>query len=289
MHLSSNTQRFSCSRSSCGWTGSPKSLVSFPPGFTQIGSGWRVLVTALVLASRLSLVPCCLDFLLDLSWGAWLVLGLLDFSLRQSLLLSLSLLLLWLPLIVSGPTLWMSTGASPSGQDDTLCLAVQFQGLEITVRGPSHQALDFVQGLTTGAENNQRNRPYEGATPPATALPGHPVCPRHILALSTKLSAASCLSPIERVQRAWDLGCRAKLQLDGRALPEDPVVAVDLPSSFFVVLRGANIREPKIFRSQRDFNRAIEGTELPGVGHDFPSQTEVKAYFAGAGLREPST
>ena len=72
VHLSSNTQRFSCSRSSCGWTGSPKSLVSFPPGFTQIG-GWRVLVTALVLASRLSLVPCCLDFLLDLSWGAWFV------------------------------------------------------------------------------------------------------------------------------------------------------------------------------------------------------------------------
>ena len=168
------------------------------------------------------------SLLLGLSSG--FILGcLVCFSFRQSLLLSLSLLLLWLPLIVSGPTLWMSTGASPSGQDDTLCLAVQFQGLEITVRGPSHQALDFVQRLTTGAENNQGDRPYEGATPPATALPGHPVCPRHILALSTNLSAASCLSPIERVQRAWDLGCRAKLQLDGRALPEDPVVAVDLP------------------------------------------------------------
>lgn len=168
------------------------------------------------------------SLLLGLSSG--FILGcLVCFSFRQSLLLSLSLLLLWLPLIVSGPTLWMSTGASPSGQDDTLCLAVQFQGLEITVRRPSHQALDFVQRLTTGAENNQGDRPYEGATPPATALPGHPVCPRHILALSTNLSAASCLSPIERVQRAWDWGCRAKLQLDGRALPEDPVVAVDLP------------------------------------------------------------
>ena len=41
--------------------------------------------------------------------------------------------------------------------------------------------------------------------------------------------------------------------------------------------------EPKIVRSQRDFNRQLEGAGLPGIGQAFPSETEARVYLAAAG------
>lgn len=70
--------------------------------------------------------------------------------------------------------------------------------------------------------------------------------------------------------------------MDGQPASEEPVISIDLPANFFVVLRGANISEPKILRSRREFSRALEGSEEPGIGHEFPSETEARVFLAGA-------
>ena len=60
-------------------------------------------------------------------------------------------------------------------------------------------------------------------------------------------------------------------------------MSIDLPSNYYVVLRGQGVAEPKIVRSQRDFNRQLEGAGLPGIGQAFPSETEARVYLAAAG------
>lgn len=168
----------------------------------------------------------------------------------------------------------MSRGPPSSEQDDTIFLAIQFQGLEITVRGPSARALDFAQQLSP-----QERQPPASSTDPEPLPP----CPDNLRALAVRLSAASVLSPIDRILRAWSLGCAAKRSLDGESCPELATVAIDLPSNYYVVLRGHGVSEPKIVRSQRDFNRFLEGADLPGIGQAFPSETEARVYLAAAG------
>ena len=73
--------------------------------------------------------------------------------------------------------------------------------------------------------------------------------------------------------------------LEGEQVPEEPIISIDLPANFFVVLRGTSLRTPKILRCRRDFAREIEGAEERGVGHDFPSETEARVYLAGANLQ----
>lgn len=174
----------------------------------------------------------------------------------------------------------MSRDQSLPGNDETILLAIQFQGLEITVRGPSARALDFIQRFSPSSSG-------PSDIPSAAARPSDPdplpPCPDNILALATRLSAASVLSPQERVKRAWVLGCIAKRVLDGLPYPEVVTISLDLPSNYFVVLRGHNISEPRILRNARDYNHILEGNELPGVGQAFPSETEARAYLAGAG------
>lgn len=168
----------------------------------------------------------------------------------------------------------MSRVPSQPDQDDTIFLAIQFQGLEITVRGPSTRALEFAQQLSP------QDRPL--ASTPLEPDP-LPPCPDNLLALATRLSAASILTPLDRIKRAWTLGCAARRNLDGEACPELVSVSIDLPANYCVVLRGHGVAEPKVLRSLRDFNRILEGAELPGVGQAFPSETEARVYLAAAG------
>ena len=168
----------------------------------------------------------------------------------------------------------MSRGSPSPGHDETILLAIQFQGLEITVRGPSSQALEFVQQIAPG----------DHQPPASSAVPDPlPPCPDNLLALSSRLSAASILPPLDRIKRAWNLGCVAKRQWDNIPCPDFVATTIDLPSNYFVLLRGHNVTEPKIIRRAREFNRVLEGAELPGLGQAFPSETEARVYLAAAG------
>ena len=133
--------------------------------------------------------------------------------------------------------------------------------LEITVRGPSTRALEFVQRFSP-TDSGASDAASSGVHRPSDPEP-LPPCPDNLLALSTRLSAASILSPQERVKRAWICGCIAGRQLDGQSCPEVAAIYIDLPSSYFVVLRGHNVTEPRILRSARDYNRTLEGNDLP--------------------------
>jgi hypothetical protein len=170
--------------------------------------------------------------------------------------------------------------------DDEINLAVQVQGLGITVSGPSARALDFLHRLSPQYQG--------GAAQPATAsisasaspgLPDPIDCPAQYLALAKKLSAASVKTPEERVKRVWLAGQYARAELSG-AVIEEPVIALDLLNNVWAVLRGRGISKPKIMRSQRGFKELLEARSgFTLVGHGFPSETEARrVYIAGAGL-----
>jgi hypothetical protein len=184
----------------------------------------------------------------------------------------------------------MNQGPYSSSGDGEISLAIQFQGLRISVQGPAAKALDFVQKLAP--ESNQTASSSDHPLPASSAsAPRASQCPDQYLALATKLSAASVFSPKERVERAWLAGWLARTRLTGayqepspEPNPEFAIVELDLPSKFFVVLQGRGVREVKILRSAKDFKDLSEASVGPVfVGHGFPSETEAKVYIAGAG------
>ena len=175
------------------WIGSPKQLAYSLVVSILTGGGWVVLHTALAPASLLSVLPSVWASCLDLLRGLFSVPGLLDFS------PGLPSLRRWsqdISQLGSGPT-WMSQAPSSSSQeDDEISLAVVF-----------HSACSA-----------------------STVIPSPvPPCPDRVLALASRLSAASILSPKERIQRAWICGIHARALLDSKPVPIETVVAIDLP------------------------------------------------------------
>lgn len=183
----------------------------------------------------------------------------------------------------------MSQGPSSSSGDGEINLAIQFQGLRISIQGPAAKALEFVQKLAPESSPDTATGGPSSAS--SGSAPRASQCPDQYLALATKLSAASVFSPKERVERAWLAGWLARTRLAGgypepspEPSPEFAIVELDLPSKFFVVLQGRGVREAKILRSAKDFKELSEVVSGPPfVGHGFPSETEAKVYIAGAG------
>lgn len=84
---------------------------------------------------------------------------------------------------------------------------------------------------------------------------------------------------------AWNCGLLAKAQLGSLPLPSEVILSIDLANKYFVVLRGRGISGPRIFKNSADFVKATEGQEpLAAVGHEFPSETEARAYITAAGF-----
>ena len=172
-------------------------------------------------------------------------------------------------------------------EDDEISLAVAFQGLQISVVGPASKALDFVHRLSPTYQFQHISAPGSGlpSSAPSSSASSSEICPDNVLALATRLSAASILSPQERVKRAWICGLHAKAQLESRPPPFQQVVAIDLAPKYFVVLRGKGVKEPKTLRSYAEYQKAITGRGAPEeVGCEFPSETEARAYLTAAGF-----
>lgn len=176
----------------------------------------------------------------------------------------------------------MSQGPYSASDNDEISLAVQFQGLSISIQGPAAKALAFARKLSPEPEAEpavaRSSQPSVVQVVDTTAQ-----CPDQYLALASKLSAASSHSPLERVRRAWTAGLLAKAELAGHT-PGTEVVDLDLPSSYFVVLRGRRVVEPKVLRSKREYKDLAECSVACGfIGHGFPSETESRVYLAAAG------
>lgn len=208
---------------------------------------------------------------MDLSWGLWVALGFLDFCTLSSLdhqLLCLSLIRLCRQQIpLNGFVLtWMSQSRSSGSQDDAeFHLALSFEGLQVTVQGPKEKALALARRITTDlAEDQEKGYSSRGASSEPLVVPPRPA---DLCILAGKLSAASCLTPAERIKRAWVSGFHSIAQLDRRTPPVDEVVPIDLPSKFFPVVQGVGISEPRILRNVYDYRQALRqssGTWLWG-------------------------
>ena len=78
------------------------------------------------------------------------------------------------------------------GHDGTIFLAIQFRGIETTVRGPPTRALEFARQIAAG---EHRAADPDLQARPSSPLPDPlPARPSDLLALSAWLSAASVLS-----------------------------------------------------------------------------------------------
>lgn len=172
--------------------------------------------------------------------------------------------------------------------DDEISLAVSYQGLRISVIGPSEKALDFVHRLSPDYQPSQGIIRPPGTSSTAASsgqsAPASPPCPDNVLALATRLSAASILKPEERIRRAWSCGVRDRARIEGRVVPYEPIVSIDLPINYYVVARAQGVSEPRILRSQKDYRRSFAGLGPPEeIGCEFPSETEARAYITALG------
>ena len=152
-----------------------------------------------------------------------------------------------------------------SSSTPKVCSGLSFQGLQISVKGPSSKALAFIRTSKISV-----NLPLLQAAA-RHHLP-HP-CPASVLVLAGKLSAAGILSPEERVKRAWSLGLSARKQIEEGISGDEPVVDIDLPNNHFAIVRSQVFGEgPKIIRSAAECKKIL-GTRCtpPPVGHGFPS------------------
>lgn len=81
---------------------------------------------------------------------------------------------------------------------------------------------------------------------------------------------------VERVRRAWICGVQDKAKLDGQPVPHELVISIDLPATYFVVVKAKNQRSCAV-----RLQEVLSGAEL---GNEFPSETEARAYITALGF-----
>ena len=185
--------------------------------------------------------------------------------------------------------------------------------LRITIQGPSASAASFLQKVLALGERAPR-----AASPSASDIsfdlvsaggnpePVDPVpvprqetrseieasfssCPQRFLDLSAKLSGSS-LSSEERIKRAWKAGQWAQAVSLGRVRSPNRTAQLDLRPRVYAVVRATGIESPTLCRSAGAYWEIVgDLTTSSSITHGFPSELEVKIYFAGAGISEYQT
>ena len=115
---------------------------------------------------------------------------------------------------------------------------------------------------------------------------GFPVVPDSCVALCRGLSVSE-LGPTERAERAWLAGCWAGAVLAGLVDRPDPSAPLSLQSRFYCVLRAEGLASPVVCSSLSIFRRIVGHSLGSSVTHGFPSSSEARVYFSGAGLPYP--
>ena len=189
---------------------------------------------------------------------------------------------------------------SPDGEDpNIISLVIQFRGLSISVYGPVAASLDFVHRLTGDLPDSA---PTSVSGVSASEIGANEVreeiCgsiqnsfatyPPNILGLASRLSGASRLSPVERIQRAFRAGQWALAVRQGRIGTPNQTPTIELPNRFYVVFWSPSIPSPRVFIISRSFFAAVGDLSTSGaLCHGFPSEREARAYLAGAGAVYP--
>ena len=195
----------------------------------------------------------------------------------------------------------LQPSASSNGDDEEVNLALEFEGLSISVRGSSSAAVDFVRRISSSSP-----APSVISVPPASSFShvssvpsaspvsasetrasieaSFPDCPVSCLRLASRLQwESSQYSREDRIRRAWKAGNWAGATIRGRVQSPNRTPTIDLGNRSYVVLRAPGIDSPQIFSTSAQFHRAVgdlAGTDT--VCHGFPTKTEAEVYIAGS-------
>ena len=189
-------------------------------------------------------------------------------------------------------------------EEDLISLCVQFRGLTVTVQGRVAPALEFVRDFAGEAAPASASPIDNHGTPQSTALTSAEslgfetrdsiarsfgACPAELLRSGSRLTGSSTLSGEERIKRAYLAGQWAGATSEGRVASPNSTPALDLGNRFYCVLRARGEICERLFTSSREYFNFVG--DLPGsnsISHAFPSESEARAYFAGASRPYPA-
>ena len=195
----------------------------------------------------------------------------------------------------------MSTGDS----SEVIELTLRIASLEITVRGPSRAATDFVAGLPQLAQHSSAatsgyHTPPVSARPPAASpassyqsasiatrqsiLDSFPECPACWISAAEERLGSSRKTPAQRARRAWLAGQWARAVLEGQVGTPARSETLELGNRFWCVVRCIGLSAPKVYTTSASFFQAVgalEGTDTVS------SKVEAKIYLNAAGFVFP--
>lgn len=193
---------------------------------------------------------------------------------------------------------------STSGQDDeVLELSCRLGELQISIKGPADPATRLLRqltrpGFTTAASPRSTADSFEVVSSVDSQPEGilrefrdsiassFSPCPTEQLQLASRLTG-SAVSGEDRVRRAWKAGQWAKAVLGGRICTPNRSVQLDIRPRYYAILRADGLSKPLLCHSAASYWRIIGDIATSNsISHAFPSESEAKIYFAGAGVTE---
>eukprot|EP00438_Fugacium_kawagutii_P009398 Skav231304 [mRNA] locus=scaffold161:318148:318732:- [translate_table: standard] len=185
----------------------------------------------------------------------------------------------------------MSQGSSNDpGIGDNITLTVDFEGLVVTVPGPSESALDFVRrlpGLRGEASASSQDGGYqESSVAPSgeAAAPFEPLpCPAGLFALGKELRSAKYTAK-DRINRAWEAGQFARAFCNERISKVPQISSLrELPSKVYVVLRSQKHQRPFVYYNTTDLRASLGDCTSKTIFQGFPSRVEARIYCQSFG------
>lgn len=196
--------------------------------------------------------------------------------------------------------------------EDSVDLTISLGDLRITISGPSQQASELVAFIVRHHPQSARSSsPGQSShysvvdPPPSVSEAARPPvqrrtletrsqieasfnhCPGYLEAAGNRLSGGS-LSGVERIRRAWRAGQWAGAVLGGRVGSPNRTPQIDLRPRYYVVLRNSEGPAPACFSSSQSYWRSIGRLrDSDTISHSFPSESEARAYCAGADIPFP--
>ena len=197
--------------------------------------------------------------------------------------------------------------SNTSTDNDVAEITIGLRGLRITVCGPSAQAAQLVAEIAQlGARTSSRS--VEPSSPGSFSLvdqdqqsgPSSAAretrrqiedsfgpCPGFWLTQGSRLGGAREFVE-RRIRRAYRAGQWAGAVLEGRCGFPNRSEQLQLRPRYYVVLRAENLLRPTVVTSSAEYFAVVGRLQDSGsLSHSFPSETEARAYCAGAGVEYP--
>ena len=186
------------------------------------------------------------------------------------------------PPLLKVPTWWWIHRLHP------LCLRLQTTGSPST-SAPSYTSRRLlpVAPPFVPSSSSEPEYPLQGPVPEAPdSLPT--VVPAQVLVLGRRLGSCENLSGEDRIRRAWKAGREAAEVLEGRKSRPEASPRLPLTNRVYCILRVTDLVCPRVVHSFSEY-KAFPGilSDPRSVSHAFPSDSEARAFFAGASLPYP--